>query len=338
MTPPTPIRRPLTITTWLILSVTCLALSPLIIAAGALAAAVLRRPQPRLLARLVVEYFARELVVLLTCGGLWVIAGLGWRIHAPRFQRAHYGLLRWFVGGLSVRAREMLSIDVPEPEDSAEAVSVLEADGPVLFFSRHAGPGDTILLCDLLMTRYGRLPSVVFKDALTLDPSVDLLGHRLPHAVLDRSDAAECEDIIRRASARLGPRGALVLFPEGGNFTPQRRRRSIAKLRRKGMRAQASAGEAMRNVMPPHPTGALAALRGNPESPVVFSAHTGLGLAAFPGQLWRDPPIGRTLRTRMWLAPAAERPRETDEQVRWLYDWWQRIDAWVRSEGERTPE
>jgi hypothetical protein len=333
--PPAPIRRPLTITTWIVVSSLCLLLSPFILVAGEIAAAVMRRPQPKLLARLVIEYFARELLVLIACGGLWLISACGWQIHAPRFQRAHYGLLRWFVNGLSSRARELLDIRV-ETEPSEAAVESLRADRPVLFFSRHAGPGDTVFLTDVLMTRYDRLPSVVFKDALTLDPSVDLLGHRLPHAVLDTSDAAECEERIRDASAILGPRGALMLFPEGGNFTPERRRRSIRKLWRKGMSAEASAAEKMSNVMPPHPAGALAALRGSPDADVIFGAHTGLGLAAFPRDLWRDPPIGRTLTTRMWRVSAAERPDGPDEQVEWLYDWWKRIDEWVGSEGEEN--
>jgi len=62
-----------------------------------------------------------------------------------------------------------------------------------------------------------------------------------------------------------------------------------------------------------------------------------LGLAAFPRELWRHTPIGRTLTTHMWLEPAAERPTDPDQQVEWLYEWWQRLDQWVRSEGEETP-
>ena len=331
--PPAAIRRPVTITTWLVVSTVCLLLSPLILAAGGIAAAVLRRPQPRLLARLIVEYFARELLVLIACAGLWVGSGCGWRLRTPPFRGSHYGLLRWFVGGLAARVRRLLDIRVrTEPEPGA--ADSLRADRPVLVFSRHAGPADTVFVCDILMSHYARLPSVVFKDALTLDPVVDLLGHRLPHAVLDKSDADECEQRIRDAAAQLGPRGALLLFPEGGNFTPERRRRSIAKLWRKGMRDEARAGEQMSNVLPPHPAGALAALAGHPDCDVIFAAHTGLGLAAFPGQLWRDPPIGRTLTAHLWRVRPDERPTDPDAQVDWLYDWWKRIDEWVVSQGQ----
>jgi hypothetical protein len=40
-------------------------------------------------------------------------------------------------------------------------------------------------------------------------------------------------------------------------------------------------------------------------------------------------PIGRTLHTRMWLVPASDVPAGDDERVRWLYDWWARIDEWI---------
>jgi 1-acyl-sn-glycerol-3-phosphate acyltransferase len=176
----------------------------------------------------------------------------------------------------------------------------------------------------------------VFKDTLVIDPCVDLIGHRLPHAVLDTSDARECEMRIERVTAKLGPRGVLVLFPEGGNFTAERRRRALQSLRRKGRRREAAAGQEMSHVLPPHPTGVLAALRANPDADVLFSTHTGLGLAAFPRELWRHTPIGATLKTRVWLAPAADRPTDREQQVQWLYAWWKRVDQWVEEQGQET--
>jgi 1-acyl-sn-glycerol-3-phosphate acyltransferase len=333
--PPAAVRRPLTVTAWLAMSCLCLALSPLLLAIGALASALTRRPQPLLLARLVIAYFARELAVLVACGALWVASGFGARMHSRRSQLMHFRLLHWFVHGLAERALNLLDIEVA-PEFSVETARRLERDEPLLFFSRHAGPGDTVLLIDQLLTLYGRLPSVVFKDTLAIDPCVDLIGHRLPHAILDTSDADECEALIQQVSAKLGPRGVLVLFPEGGNFTAQRRKKALTSLWRKGRRREAAAGRTMTHMLPPHPTGALAALRASPDADVIFAAHTGLGLAAFPRELWRHTPIGKTLKTHLWLAPAAERPGDPQAQVKWLYDWWKRLDDWVETQGEET--
>lgn len=333
--PPAAIRRPITITTWVLLSIICLLLSPLVLAVAAVASAVLRRPQPLLLARFVIAYFALELRILVACALLWVASGFGLRLRSPRFRALHYRLLREFVHKLAARLRRVLDIDV-RPLATDDARRALEADRPLLFFSRHAGPADTLLLVDLLL-RHHRLPSVVFKDTLAIDPCVDLIGHRLPHAILDTSDREQSEATIAHVAATLDPRGILVLFPEGGNFTIERRQQALRRLWRKGHRRQAQQASEMPNVMPPQPTGALAAMGARPEADVIFSAHTGLGLAAFPKELWRHTPIGRTLTERMWLAPAGERPNAPDEQIEWLYAWWRRLDEWVRAAGEETP-
>lgn len=325
--PATAIRRPITVTAWLAMSIVAVTLSPLLLALAALVSALSRRPQPLIFTRLVITYFALELVTLLACGVLWLASVGGRRMSSPRFQRLHLRLLRWFVHGFARRWRALLEIDV-ELEPSPEAIDALRSDRPLLFFSRHAGPGDTVVLIDLLLSRFDREPSVVFKQSVTIDPCVDLIGHRLPHAILDTADKERCEARIEEVAAGLGPRGVLLLFPEGGNFTPERRRRAIGHLWRKGRRDEANRAEQMTHVLPPRPGGALAALRGNPGADVIFGAHTGLGLAAFPRELWRAAPIAATLKTRMWLSRAVDRP-EPDRQGEWIYDWWGRIDQWI---------
>jgi 1-acyl-sn-glycerol-3-phosphate acyltransferase len=326
------VRRPITVTVWLVMSVVCLALSPLLLGLAALVSAVTGRRQALIFARLVVTYFALEFSTLTACATLWLASGGGLLIGTQRFQGLHYRLLRWFVHGFARRCLALLDIRMPA-EEPTEASRALESDGPLLFFSRHAGPGDTILLIDRLLTRFDRRPSVVFKQSVTWDPCVDLIGHRLPHAVLDTSEKEESEARIEEVAAGLDRRGVLVLFPEGGNFTPERRRRAIRKLWRIGRQKEAAKAERMSHVLPPRPTGALAALRGNPEADVIFAAHSGLGLAAFPSEIWHKPPFGKPFNTRMWLSPAPERPLDPDAQVAWIYDWWKRLDEWIEDQG-----
>jgi 1-acyl-sn-glycerol-3-phosphate acyltransferase len=330
--PPAAIRRPITVTVWLVMSVVCLALSPIVLALAALVSAVTGRPQALIFARLAVAYFALELATLIACGALWLASCGGVLMGTKPFQRLHYRLLRWFVHGFARRCFALFDIRLPA-EESTEASRALESGRPLLLFSRHAGPGDTILLIDRLLTRFDRLPSVVFKQSVAIDPCVDLIGHRLPHAILDTSNKEECEARIQEVAAGLGLRGVLVLFPEGGNFTPERRHRAIRKLWRTGRQGEAAKAEHMSHVLPPRPTGALAALRGNPEADVIFAAHSGLGLAAFPSEIWHEPPLGKTFHTRMWLSPAAERPLHPDAQVVWIYDWWKRLDRWLEDQG-----
>jgi len=335
--PPAAVRRPITVTAWLVMSLVCLAVSPVLLAVAALVSAVSGHPQALIFTRLLVAYFALELGALIACGALWLASGCGRLIGSQLFQRLHYRLLRWFVHGFAQRWLASLDINVPA-EESTEATRALERDRPLLFFSRHAGPGDTILLIDRLLTRFDRLPSVVFKQSVAIDPCIDLIGHRLPHAVLDTSHKEACEARIEQVAAELGNRGVLLLFPEGGNFTTERRRRAVRKLWRTGRQQEAAKADRMSHVLPPRPSGALAALRGNPGADVIFAAHSGLGLAAFPREIWRETRLGKTFNTHMWLAPAADRPIQPDAQVDWIYDWWKRLDGWIDDQGTEKKE
>lgn len=326
--PPAAFRRPVTVAVSLLVCTAGLALSPLLLAFGVLTRALTGRRQPLIVARLTLAYFSHELAALLMCGALWVAAGAGRLIGTRRIQSLHWRLLGWFIGGLAAAGRTALEIDI-DTELSSDAGRALEADRPVVVLSRHAGPGDTIFIVDQLMSRFRRRPSVVFKQSIAIDPCVDILSHRLPQAMIDAADREGAKARIEQVVAQLGPRGALLLFPEGGNFTDERRRSALDRLRRNGRRGSAARAEDMPHVLPPQPAGALAALDARDGSDVVFVAHTGLGLAAYPGQFWRDMPVGRTLKVRMWLERSAQVPTTRDEQVAWLYDWWKRIDEWI---------
>jgi len=337
--PPISIRRPVTVVLWLVVSTVVVLASPILLALGKVASAVTRRPQPLIATRLTLAYFGCELAALVGCGALWVGAGCGLLVRTPRWQALHWRLLRWFIAGLAAAGRRSFGIEV-DPEPSTEAASALESDRPLIVLSRHAGPGDTIFLLDELLSRFRRRPSVVFKESLALDPCIDLLAHRLPHAMLNRSDRDEAAEIISRVTTDLEPGGVLLLFPEGGNFTPERRRSALQRLRRRGKRRSAERAERMPHVLPPQPSGTLAALDAGRQTDIVFAAHTGLGLAAYPKQIWRDMPIGRTLHTRMWFVPASAVPAGDDARIAWLYDWWKRIDEWIdtQSQGTSAPQ
>jgi hypothetical protein len=88
----------------------------------------------------------------------------------------------------------------------------------------------------------------------------------------------------------------------------------------------------MDNVLPPRPSGVLAALRGNPDIPVLFVAHTGLGLAAYPRQIYREMPVGSTLRLHVSLVDPHDVPDTEAGQVQWLNRRWQAIDDWVAAQ------
>ena len=87
----------------------------------------------------------------------------------------------------------------------------------------------------------------------------------------------------------------------------------------------------MPNLLPPQPGGVLAAIAACPDADVIFVAHAGLDGLVTVADVWRDFPINQTVLARWWRVPFDQVPRAADHeaQVKWLYDWWERIDAWI---------
>ena len=105
---------------------------------------------------------------------------------------------------------------------------------------------------------------------------------------------------------------ALVIFPEGGNFTPERRRRGIERLRGLGLDRMADRAARMTHVLAPRPGGLLAALDAAPDADVVLVAHTGLDHMLTVGDVWRELPMDKVIVMRWWQVPRAEIPAERD--------------------------
>jgi 1-acyl-sn-glycerol-3-phosphate acyltransferase len=228
-----------------------------------------------------------------------------------------------------------LTVEIEEPALSPEEAAV-RLRRPVIVLSRHAGPGDSFLLVHNLLNRYGRRPRIVMKAALQFDPGLDVVANRLPNAFVAPRRGVDTVIIqaIERLAAGLGPTGALVIFPEGANFTPRRRLRAIRRLEQREMVEEAARDRAMRYLLPPRPGGALAAIAAAPTADVIFVAHTGLEHLITIGDIWSSLPMEQKLTARWWRVPAAEVPSGREAQTRWLYDWWARIDGWI---GEHHP-
>jgi len=283
-------------------------------------------------------WVALESVALFACLALWVASGFGGRLRSAPYQDRHYAIMRWFLATLfDVATRAFrLRIEVEEPELTPQEARA-RLTRPVIVLSRHAGPGDSFLLVHHLLSRYWRRPRIVMKAALQYDPGLDVVINRLPNAFVSARRGADNAIIqaIERLASDLGPTGALVIFPEGGNFTPRRRLRAIRLLEERRLDEEASRARAMAHLLPPRPGGALAAIGAAPTADVIFVAHTGLEDLITLGDVWRSLPMEQVLKARWWRVPAAEVPRgDREAQVRWLYEWWERIDAWI---GENRP-
>ncbi|GAA0588919.1 1-acyl-sn-glycerol-3-phosphate acyltransferase [Actinomadura livida] len=276
----------------------------------------------------------RESSAVLECGWLWLR-------RRTRDDR-HYDIIARYVAGLYAAAERRLGLRLviegaaegkAGRDDAGEAG---DGDRPLIVLSRHAGPGDALLLVHHLLADYRRRPRVVMKAMLQFDPCIDIAANRMPNAWVSPGGGAV--DDIARLAAGLGPRDALVIFPEGGNFSPERRRRAIRRLARLRRVREAERAARMRNLMPPRPGGVLAALESAPSADVVFVAHVGLDHMATPGDIWRHVPLTGDVQARWWRIPAEDVPRDREARTDWLYTQWERADAWISARKEPVPK
>ncbi|MEV0593850.1 1-acyl-sn-glycerol-3-phosphate acyltransferase [Nonomuraea cavernae] len=277
-----------------------------------------------------VAWLTLESAVLIACLWLWLTGGFG----RDRHQERHYGLIKWFltrVYGLAVRIFR-LSVDIQEPLPTPEEQAA-RLTRPVIVLSRHAGPGDSFLLIYHLLALYSRRPRIVMKAALQFDPTLDVVINRLPNAFVPRRAAQSgIIEEIRRLAATMDERDALVIFPEGGNFTPRRQRLAIRRLEQKGLAEEAARARGMDHLLPPRPGGAVAAIQACPSADVIFVAHTGLDDLITVADLWRKLPVSAHITAQWWRVPADQVPREREAQIRWLYAQWELIDAWISAQ------
>jgi hypothetical protein len=294
-------------------------------------------------------YLLRESLGIFGLLSLWVLSGFGWKLRSERFSRAHIRLTGWYLRGLVGSASKVLGLSLVTesvPDDLAlgptRAAALKHREEvtpvrPVLVFSRHAGAGDSFILVHLLINIYGRRPRIVLKDLLQLDPCVDIVLNRLPNRFISPNPppGSGVVESIENLAADLESDGALLLFPEGGNFSERRRSRAIERLRQQGLDQAAQKAEGLAHVLPPRPAGAFAAIDASPDSDVLFVAHTGLEQLSTLGDLWSGLPLDREVRLTWWTVRHEDIPTDPNERVLWLYEWWERIDDWI--EERRDP-
>ncbi|MCA1825183.1 MAG: glycerol acyltransferase, partial [Frankia sp.] len=268
-------------------------------------------------------YLALEVVGLIAMFVLWVVSGFGLRL--MKMHDIHYAFMRWWLLAIHVVARRIFKLRVwieerPTPKP-----------GPILVFCRHAGPGNSLLLIGTLLVGYRRHPRIVMLAKLQWEPLYDVMLNRLPNRFIKHDPKRRnlYLQTIGDLATGLGDQDAFVLFPEGKDFTPRVRRRAIDFLHRKGHRRHAERAEKMEHVLPPRHGGVMAAIRAAPDADVVFVAHAVLEDVGTFGELWSRIPLQRPIPTRFWRIPPSEVPTDEAELIDWLYEWWERIDAWI---------
>jgi 1-acyl-sn-glycerol-3-phosphate acyltransferase len=206
------------------------------------------------------------------------------------------------------------------------------AEGPLVILSRHTSLLDTLLPLVVLGERHGLRLRYVMKRELLWDPCLDAIGHRWPTAFVRRGtrNARELEHVLHLAEG-LGPKDAVVLYPEGTRFSAERRSRVLAELQASHHEAYERAVR-LTHVLPLHPGGVLGLLDNNPELEVVFFAHTGLEGASHFRDLAAGKLLDATVKVKLWRLPRSEIPEGHAARLSWLANEWERLDRWVAGE------
>ncbi len=274
-------------------------------------------------------YLLVETASLIAMFVFWIASGFGWRIEEPFWEAVHYRLFGWMLRRVVASAKFTFKVSIireGEPPRTART----EGRRPVLVLSRHAGPGDSMMLMDALCNTFDRRPRIVLKEFLQWDPAIDVMLNRLPSIFVPVEKRGEAVlPAIETIAATMDPIDAFVIFPEGANYTEKRFKRSIEKLHEVGRPDLAERAAELQNTLPPRSTGVMTALASAPEPhDVFFVGHAGLETFVSWGDIWRGMPMDTEVAVKLWHYPYESIPAP-ESQEKWLYDMWSEIDEWI---------
>jgi 1-acyl-sn-glycerol-3-phosphate acyltransferase len=303
------LRRAVTVPLATAVTIGILVVWPVLLLIGAVAALIARSTLPVRTLGVLMAY------ALLELRALWQLIRGG--LDCDRFMRDV--LERAYTVG-----RRTLDLDV-RLDDASPTPEQIPPGQPVIVLSRHCGPGDTLLIAWLLNVHYGLRLRIVLKALLRCEPVLDLTGDLGCLCFLNRGKKARKQ--IHDLATSLTGGQALLLFPEGGNFTWARWRTAIVRLRSTGRLREARRAWRQTYTLPPRTGGTAAALSGAPDANVLVLTHTGFSPDGRARAWWRLP-ANRRLLVRTVLVPADEIPAP-DHLAPWLEQTWSRVDAWV---------
>lgn len=289
---------------------------------------------PRALCRLVLVGAAY--LALFEMPAVWAVAWMrtageptpeGYRSLAARLSS------RLFDRGLPFAGMRVIRRGVPPIVDGV----------PVVVLARHAGVLNApLLLYALSHDLGGRRLRGCGKRLVALVPGLAGLLRGLGVVLLpwNLSGRITALRMWSTMAADVGPDDAVLVFPEGANYT--RRRRALAMAGRTGGGARHR--DVLHRTLPPRSAGALAVVRAAPAADVVVFGHTGLeDLLPWCAALDYPRRDHGELHLTWWQAHADQVPRTAAPFDGWLTDRWFALDRWIgrvreESDGDQPSE
>ncbi len=317
-------RRARTVPLMLAATVLGVLASPAILAAAAvidLAKGRFRLPTVRVVLFLL-QYGVNDSVEILLAPVYWTMAGFGTRLDGPSSIARHDRLQRWSINVLARRADRLLGLRLDVDTDAAAALT----PGPIIVLCRHVNIVDSSLPT-LLYQRLGFRTRGVIMAELLADPGFDLIYSRTGSVFIPRDNGPQAVAMVRRLGQSVDSTTAVVAFPEGRLFRPDRLERAKARLAHENP-DRAARLASLRHVLPPRPAGVLALLDTIPADVVVI-AHGGLDQYASFAELAKAVPLRNPIHVTAWRIPADQIPTADGERIAWLDEQWVLADDWV---------
>ena len=320
-------RRSLTVP-GILLGLPCLLvlLAPVLLVGGLIDLVVRRRGSTVRISLYAVWFFAIESVGIVRASLLWLKFAPSGQLGGRASLQAHSRLLGWWATNLVRGARTLLGM-----RHFLEGRSNLDAGGPLIVLARHGRPAASLLVVAML-AESGLRPRFVIARELLWDPCLDIVGHRIPNYFVDRDSFDNREELenIARLATGLADDEALVIFPEGINFSRTRRDRAIEVLSRTAPERAASVRR-LKHVLPIRTAGLLSVLKADRSTDLLFLNHVGVADFHKLRDLWRNVPFPASLIFSASRTSRQEAPDVNDEAalVRWLDTRWEEFDSWV---------
>ena len=200
------------------------------------------------------------------------------------------------------------------------------APGPVTVLCRLVNIVDASL-STLLYQRLGYRSRGVIMAELLADPGFDLIYARAGSVFIPRDNGPEAIAMIREIVKSVDSTTAVVIFPEGRLFRPDRLERATARLALENPERAARLAS-LGHVLPPRPGGVLALVDSVPADVVVIS-HRRLDQFGSLTDLAKAVPLRDPIRITAWRIPVDQVPTGDAERIAWLDEQWLLVDRWI---------